>query len=83
MTRDRHFLDLSETCLYIVHFYLGPFLRKSQTKYCSHSFTINVNQKWAVVEILFRFNIQLVGIKTTPKGSLRVKYWYSKNVSQN
>ena len=27
---DRHFLDLSETCLYMVHFGLWPFFRKSQ-----------------------------------------------------
>ena len=25
---DSHFLDLSETCLYMVHFGLGPFFRK-------------------------------------------------------
>ena len=27
---DRHFLDLSETCLYMVHFGLGPFFLNSQ-----------------------------------------------------
>ena len=27
---DRHSLDLSESCLYMVHFGLGPFFRKSQ-----------------------------------------------------
>ena len=36
---DRHFLGLSETCLYTVHFGLGHFFRKSQ-----HRFTIKVNR---------------------------------------
>ena len=29
---DRHFLEFSETCLYIVHFGLEPFLQKSEEK---------------------------------------------------
>ena len=33
----RYFLDLSETCLYMVHFGLGPFFRKLQES-CLHRF---------------------------------------------
>ena len=39
----KNLLDLSETCLYMVHFDLRPFFRKLQKK-CLHRFTIKVNQ---------------------------------------
>ena len=39
---DRHFLELSETCLYMVYLGLGPF--QEIAKNCLHSFTIEVNQ---------------------------------------
>ena len=40
---NRHFLELAETCLYMVHFGQGPFFRKSQ-KNCVHRFIIKINQ---------------------------------------
>ena len=39
---DRHFFDLPETCLYMAHFSLGPFLEIA--KNCRHMFSIKVNQ---------------------------------------
>ena len=30
---DRHFLELSKTCLYMVHLGLGPFFRKLQKQW--------------------------------------------------
>ena len=40
---DIHFLDLSETCLYMVHFGLGPFFLKLQND-CLNRFKIKANQ---------------------------------------
>ena len=38
----RLFLDLSEMCLYMVHFGLGPFFEKK----CIHRFIIKINQNY-------------------------------------
>ena len=38
----------------------------------------NLKIKYGLMADNFRFNIKLVlGLETTPKASLRVKYWYS------
>ena len=46
---NTHFLDLSETCLYMVHFGLGPF--STIAKNCLHTFTIKVNQNPTVQSV--------------------------------
>ena len=40
---DRHILELSETCLYMVHLRLEPFIWKLQKQW-EHRFTLKVNQ---------------------------------------
>ena len=40
---DRNFLDLSETCLYMVHFTLGIFSEKGLLKDKEHWFTVEEN----------------------------------------
>ena len=49
---DRHFLDLSKTCSYMIHF--GLFFRNREIvkKVSTHSFTIKVNQKYYTYVLL-------------------------------
>ena len=56
LPKDRHFLDLSETCLYMVRFSLGPFFLEILKKLSTLSTKKSENRS-AVFNVLCYFGV--------------------------